>query len=564
MKEKTAVSQDKTSSGLPVSSSTLVDISHNESRQDTILDDVGDHIQLQNTHQQDNDHSHKQNESKQDQESSTLTIKDNGEIYSVLSARYKTFIICTGAMISSFAQVTSFSHLPAVNSIREEFNTTVGMVNSIVGTCMAGFIVGSMTLGPLSDRWGRRPAMILVCAIYIGGCIGASRAPNIETLLAMRALQGTGISATLCISKCILLRTPSDNERGRYVAVYNTVRTTMPITFTVISGVISHTAGWRWIFAVFALFVFVSLLLFILFVPETLRTLVGNGSGHDTAPVLRCLKKTKSITATSTLRSRFCYMPNISASLRYLLYPDALCIQLLSSFMATNIAMMTASSTLFAEYYGLNDLQIGLTFIGREGGLLLGPLIMGPLLDRYYKGYLRKHGEKGAGNEEDARFEDNRIASDFPLFRARLSHNWWNVIINQATIAGFGWCFAKRVHISIPIILQGICAFNNYNVYSSAGILLIDLFPGRGASISACAGVTRSVLVLIYSETVGPGIENLGVGLCFTVFGLALSIGSCLIPVLIIFGPRWRLRRLQQEEKQNASLCSKNENKVKL
>lgn len=222
-----------------------------------------------------------------------------------------------------------------------------------------------------------------------------------------------------------------------------------------------------WIFSVYAFIVFAFLVLFILFVPETLRALVGNGSGHDTAPIFKCLNKektdinetelSKNDTETFSLRSRFCYVPNLTASLRFLFYPDALCIQLLSCFSATNMTMMTASSTLFADYYGLDDLQVALTFIGREAGLLLGPVIMGPLLDRYYARYVNDYQEKHLHGEKDTGVASNNIADNFPLFRARLSHNWWNVIVNELSIAGFGWCIAKKVHISAPIILQSIC-----------------------------------------------------------------------------------------------------------
>jgi MFS family permease len=69
----------------------------------------------------------------------------------------------------------------------------------VLSIFLLGFGVGQFVMGPLSDRFGRRPILLGGMAVYCVASLLAIAAPSFETLLLARALQGVGTSATRVI-----------------------------------------------------------------------------------------------------------------------------------------------------------------------------------------------------------------------------------------------------------------------------------------------------------------------------------------------------------------------------
>jgi cyanate permease len=82
---------------------------------------------------------------------------------------------------------------------------------------------------------------------------------------------------------------------------------------------------------------------------------------------------------------------------------------------------------------------------------------------------------------------------------------------------------------------------------NSCQTLLIDLFPGKGASITASSNLMRCILGAIATVYIDPGIEGVGMGWMFTILGLCLTANCICIPILIKYGPKWRQNRLDRQ-----------------
>ena len=95
--------------------------------------------------------------------------------------------------------------LPALPNIASAFHIAdANKPQAVLSTFLLGFGVGQFIMGPLSDRFGRRPVLVDGMALYCIASVVAIAASSFETLLLARALQGLGTSATRVIATSIV------------------------------------------------------------------------------------------------------------------------------------------------------------------------------------------------------------------------------------------------------------------------------------------------------------------------------------------------------------------------
>lgn len=204
------------------------------------------------------------------------------------------------------------------------------------------------------------------------------------------------------------------------------------------------------------------------FFPETLRSLVGNGS----IPPPRWNRALIPIIGRSTLeisseRPSPKPLPN---PFKLFTYPD-LCILLFSSAIpyCAFYAVTATLSSLFEETFpSLSESIIGVCFLGVGLGGICGTISVGKLLDRQYQ-YVKRRFEKSIENESEKNvgIDGERTLinindhEDFPIERARmlLQHVW--ICIFSVTTIGYGWAIQSKVNIAVPLILQFISEFRS-------------------------------------------------------------------------------------------------------
>lgn len=100
------------------------------------------------------------------------------------------------ALIASMMALTALSidiMLPALPQIGQALGVTSENDRQLVIIIyVLGFAAGQIIYGPLSDRWGRKPVLLIGFGLFIAGSLAALVAPTFETLLLARALQGIG------------------------------------------------------------------------------------------------------------------------------------------------------------------------------------------------------------------------------------------------------------------------------------------------------------------------------------------------------------------------------------
>ncbi|MFB5077753.1 Bcr/CflA family multidrug efflux transporter [Enterobacter sp. 10-1] len=86
-------------------------------------------------------------------------------------------------------------YLPAFSAIQQDLNTSAASVSASLSVFLAGFAIGQLFWGPVSDRYGRKPVLLSGLAIFAVGCLGMLWVQNATLMLALRFVQAIGVCA---------------------------------------------------------------------------------------------------------------------------------------------------------------------------------------------------------------------------------------------------------------------------------------------------------------------------------------------------------------------------------
>jgi hypothetical protein len=129
--------------------------------------------------------------------------------------------------LSSFGPLTMSIYTPIMPLIGTDLATGADAVKFTLTTYMLGFAVGQLFYGPLSDRFGRRPVVLVGVAFFTLTSIGCAFAPSIAGLICLRILQGLGAASGAVLgrgadARCVRLQGNADRhelDRARHERV---------------------------------------------------------------------------------------------------------------------------------------------------------------------------------------------------------------------------------------------------------------------------------------------------------------------------------------------------------
>ena len=161
--------------------------------------------------------------------------------------------------------------LPALPDIASTFRITVAnRPQMVLSTFLIGFGVGQFVMGPLSDRFGRRPVLLGGMTVYCIASLLAIAAPSFETLLLARALQGLCTSATRVIATSIVRDCYAGRRMASVMSLAMMVFIAVPVVAPSFGQAVLMVSQWRGIFIVLMLYGVVALVWSGLRMPETL------------------------------------------------------------------------------------------------------------------------------------------------------------------------------------------------------------------------------------------------------------------------------------------------------
>ncbi|RDB28449.1 Efflux pump FUB11 [Hypsizygus marmoreus] len=173
-----------------------------------------------------------------------------------------------------YSAFTAHSPVPLVpagiiQQLAEEFHMSQKEGVLTISLFVAGYCIGPLLWGPLSEQYGRRPLFIYTFLVYTAFQIAAALARNTASILVFRFLGGVFAAAPLTNSGALISDVWDVKTRGKALAIFTVAPFAGPALGPTIAGLIGENTTWRWLFWILALFAGFCCIIIVFTMPET-------------------------------------------------------------------------------------------------------------------------------------------------------------------------------------------------------------------------------------------------------------------------------------------------------
>lgn len=170
---------------------------------------------------------------------------------SAASAPPKLFTL---VLLSGLAVISLNMFLPSLSNIAAEFQAGYGLLASMSIAGYAGMTtVLQLLIGPFSDRFGRRPVILVSLVIYILGSLGCLLATDVWTFLLFRTIQAAIVSG-FALSRVIIRDTEPAQKAAGLMGYLSIAWAIAPMLAPMLGGALDLLFGWRANFIAFLVF----------------------------------------------------------------------------------------------------------------------------------------------------------------------------------------------------------------------------------------------------------------------------------------------------------------------
>jgi len=176
------------------------------------------------------------------------------------------------ALITAFLMLQPLStdlYLASLPGLASVFGAPPSTVQLTLSLFVIGFGAAQLVVGPLSDRFGRRPVLIAGLALYVFSSALCGLAPTIDTLIAARFLQALGCCAVVTIARAIVRDAYAPDDSMRVIARASTWMSLAPLLGPILGSYLQVAFGWRAAFVTLGIFSASLMAASILRLPET-------------------------------------------------------------------------------------------------------------------------------------------------------------------------------------------------------------------------------------------------------------------------------------------------------
>lgn len=157
-------------------------------------------------------------------------------------------IHATLALLLGLASISTDLFLPALPAMAASLKAAPGQMELVVSAYLAGFGLGQLAWGPISDRFGRRGPILFGVAVFGLGSAGCALAGSAEAVILWRILQAVGASAGVALARAIIRDSQERDAAARLLSSLMTVMAVAPLIGPSLGAEILDLFGWRAIF----------------------------------------------------------------------------------------------------------------------------------------------------------------------------------------------------------------------------------------------------------------------------------------------------------------------------
>lgn len=258
-----------------------------------------------------------------------------------------TLTVCTAVSV-----LTLNMFLPSLTHIAEDFQADYALVNLSVGGYLLITGVLQLIMGPMSDRYGRRPVLLLSTALFVLASIGCALAQSVWVFLGFRLLQG-GVIAGQVLSRAAIRDMYPPGEAASKLGYVSMAMALAPMLGPMLGGALEMAFGWRSGFVLYTLLGLGMLLL--------LWADFGETNQHP----------------AETFARQFRAYPRLFTSRRFWGY--ALCV---AGSIGGFFAFITGAPMVAAAWFDLSPAMLGLGLGIITGGFMVGSFLTGRFAGR--------------------------------------------------------------------------------------------------------------------------------------------------------------------------------------
>ena len=179
--------------------------------------------------------------------------------------------LLTLILLAALSTLSLNLFLPSLTNIARDFQADYALVSLSIAGYLAITAVLQLVIGPMSDRFGRRPILLCGLSCFVVGSLGCLLADDIYSFLLFRALQATVISGWV-LSLAMIRDTHGEREAASLIGYVAMSMAVAPMLGPMVGGLLDEFFGWRASFALYSLMGLVLLLLCWLDLGETNRS----------------------------------------------------------------------------------------------------------------------------------------------------------------------------------------------------------------------------------------------------------------------------------------------------
>lgn len=154
------------------------------------------------------------------------------------------------AGLSMLGYLAMDMYLPAFGAMGEHLQISAGAVGASLSVFLAGFALGQLVWGPLSDRLGRKPILLAGLSLFVLGCAGMFWVDSAAQLLALRFIQAIGVcSAAVSWQALVIDRYPADKAHRVFASIMP-LMSLSPALAPLLGALVLNHVGWQAIFSV--------------------------------------------------------------------------------------------------------------------------------------------------------------------------------------------------------------------------------------------------------------------------------------------------------------------------
>ena len=261
------------------------------------------------------------------------------------------------ALFTAVGPLSTDMYLPALPALARDLGASVAGTQLTLSVFLVGFAVGQFVYGPVSDKVGRKPVLLAGLVLFAFSSIACALAQSIEALIAARFAQALGGAGPIVLGRAMVRDLYEGARAGRELSRMGTIMGVVPAIAPVLGGFLFEAAGWRAIFGVIAGLGVALIAVAALLMPETIRS--RSPARLSFGSVLR---------GFGTLLQNPAYRAYVGlAALGY----------------GGLFAFISGSSFVLQGFYGLDEVQYGLSFAVTVLGYIAGTLAAQRLIGRW-------------------------------------------------------------------------------------------------------------------------------------------------------------------------------------